>query len=446
MSRQTLSTAEIAERTPASRDRYVDFLRVASITVVVAAHWVLALVVLDGTTALGRSSIAHLVTWLLMVMPVFFAVGGFSHAKALGSAARRPYGEFVRSRAQRLLGPVMVNLGAWLGAAVVLDAAGLGGRPIDLALDKIPTPLWFIAVYLIVVALAPLMHAAHRRAGLRVLLPLIAVVAGLDWLRYTLDVAWAGPLNIVVVWLTVHQLGFAWADGTLTRRGMPLLLATVGWGAAGVLMVGTGWYPVDMQGLPGSPAANFAPPNLALLAHGFGLVGLVLVVRGPVTRWLDRPRPWAAVVTGGSVIMTVFCWHLTAVFAVQGVLLLTGWALPPAATALWWAMIPAWLLVCAVPLAILVAGLRGFERVRPVRHAVPGRVGDLLALTGVALVAAGVFVVSQVGLDGLLSATAEPVFGLALPAWAGLLPFAVGLALLGAGRRSLQPVAARAQA
>jgi len=433
----TMFLTDITTATPASRDRYADFLRVASIGVVVIAHWLLVLVVLDGTDALGASRIAQLVTWAVMVMPVFFAVGGFSHAKTLTSARRRAYREFVGAEAARLLGPVLVLLLVWVAAAVVLETAGAGGRPIELALDRVPTPLWFIAVYLVVVAAAPAMHAVHRRLGLWALLSLVAVVAVLDALRYLADVAWAGPLNIIVVWLTIHQLGFGWADGSLTRRARPAVLALAGFGGAVLLTLVMGWYPVDMQGLPGSSAANFAPPNLALLAHGFGLIGAALLVRAPVTRWLQRPKPWAAVVVGNSVIMTLFCWHLTAAFAVQGLLLLSGVSLPPALTTAWWALVPVWLVACAVPMVILVVAFRPspfVDKSTPGGSATPTfvdkrRVGEVVAVTAVALTAGGLFVVSQVGLDGLLSGRPDRVFGIALPAWTGLVTFVIGSVL-----------------
>src|SRR5206468_3000684 len=65
-------------------------------------------------------------TWLLQVMPVFFLVGGFSHATALASVHRRGggYTDFVRSRAGRLLRPTAVFVGGWLALALGLELTG----------------------------------------------------------------------------------------------------------------------------------------------------------------------------------------------------------------------------------------------------------------------------------------------------------------------------------
>jgi fucose 4-O-acetylase-like acetyltransferase len=75
---------ELARATPATRDRYVDFLRAASIVAVVFGHWFIAINhverdVFSTTSAVGQTSGMWLATWLFQVMPVFFFVGGFSN-------------------------------------------------------------------------------------------------------------------------------------------------------------------------------------------------------------------------------------------------------------------------------------------------------------------------------------------------------------------------------
>jgi hypothetical protein len=281
-----------------------------------------------------------------------------------------------------------------------------------------------------VVLFAPLMEAAHRRARWAVLAGLVVAAVGLDVLRFRYGQGWAGAVNLLVVWLAVHQLGFFWADGLLTRRGVPLAGALGGLGLTVWLTVGTGWYPVLMVGLPGNPTSNMAPPNVALLTHAVGVLGLVLLVRGPVTRWLHRPRAWAVVVLGNSVVLTLFCWHLSAVFLVQGVLLLSGLKPPGAGTAAWWAILPLWLGGCAVPLLGLVALFRRAEQ-QPTRTPTPaGRVWTVAAAVGVTAAALGIFVVSQVGYDGLFLGHPETVSGIELTAWMGLAALGLGLVML----------------
>src|SRR5947207_13130999 len=90
----------VATATPVTRDRYVDFLRVLSIAAVIVGHWLLSMLTLYGAGRLPFQLPFQLITWGLQVMPLFFAVGGFAHAKTLDSLRRRggTFGGFLRSR------------------------------------------------------------------------------------------------------------------------------------------------------------------------------------------------------------------------------------------------------------------------------------------------------------------------------------------------------------
>ncbi len=431
----------LADRTPADRDRYADLLRVGALTVVVLGHWTLVLVVLDGTDAFAGNLAAEVSTWVLMVMPVFFLVGGFAHATALlGGGSGRGLGvtaggyvDFVRARAARLLQPVLVYLAVWLVLSIPVAALGLDTGAVATALDRAPTPLWFIAVYLVIVLLAPLMLAAHERAGGWVFVVLVAAVAALDVARFVGDAGWTAPFSLLLVWLLVHQLGFLWADGTLARRGAAVVVTVAGFGTALLLTVVTGWYPLDMLGLPGSQTSNFAPPTVALLAHAVGFAGVLLLVRAAVTRWLRRPRVWAPVVVVGSLALTIYCWHLSAAFVVQGLFLLAGIGWPAAPSAAWWLLLPVWWALNVPVLALLVVVARHWERPRPFLAApVPaGRLAVWTTTGGSVLAAAGILVVSQVGLDGILSGDLAGVYGIPLATWQGLLMLLFGVVLIG---------------
>lgn len=105
-----------------------------------------------------------------------------------------------------------------------------------------------------------------------------AVLAGavgvLDAARIGLGVPYVGEVNYLLGWVAVHQLGFAWRDGTLTgtpRRAWALALGGM---AALVVLTGPGPYPVSMVGVPGAELQNTDPPSLALLALAAWHAGL----------------------------------------------------------------------------------------------------------------------------------------------------------------------------
>jgi hypothetical protein len=399
------STAELAAATPAGRDRYADLLRLFSIGMVVLGHWVVALLTVYGAGTVSTSLPLMLSTWLWQVMALFFFVGGFAHARALRHRPRT--GEFARSRAARLLPPALVMLAVWTVLAVLMHAAGLSTGQFATGLQLITVPLWFLGVYLVIVVAAPVMMRLHVRYGLWPVLGALAVaVAIVDAVSLTAGVPLVGHANMLFVWLAVHQLGYGYADGTLQRGGRRLagLLAGGGLACAALLVFGTSAYPVLMVGLPGNDVSNSSPPNLALLAQSLFLVGTALLLRRAGSALMDRPRAWFVVATGSSMIMTVFCWHLTACYLVQSVLLLVGARLPAADTLLWFPALAGWLTACSLACVGIVALFRRFERVAPGRGSVrtPVAVGAALAS------AVGLYAVSKVGLDGLVTEQGLP--------------------------------------
>src|SRR5699024_9232150 len=74
---------QVDAATPETRNRVVDFLRAAAITVVVLGHWTIIAVDADGGIlphgVLDRATWTHPLTWVFQVMPIFFLVGGYSN-------------------------------------------------------------------------------------------------------------------------------------------------------------------------------------------------------------------------------------------------------------------------------------------------------------------------------------------------------------------------------
>ncbi|MFE2880434.1 acyltransferase [Streptomyces roseus] len=417
---------DLAEATPGSRDRYVDLLRVASLGTVLLGHWLMAAVSSEGIgNLLALVPALQVLTWGLQIMPVFFFVGGFSHALSYRSLARRAdgrpvYAAFLRARLQRLLRPTIVFVLVWTAGALALQLAGAGeGKLTGAALRLVTQPLWFIGIYLAMVAFTPPLLKLHHRWGWGAFAALAAAAATVDVLRFALAVPYVEFLNFALVWLAVHQLGFLRADGRITR---PALLAAAGLAGA-VLLVACGPYPLSMVGMPGEKVSNMAPPTLALLAHGTWLVGAVELLRGPAAALLARPRVWRPVVAANGIAMTAFLWHLTAMLAVYAAQLGLGLRLPEPATAAWWAQVPVRLLAAAALTGVLVAVFRRFEA--PGRgRAEPGS-GPRAAL-GTTLCLLGVLGLSTTGLGGLLEGHSATL--IALPVTA---PAAIGMALGG---------------
>jgi hypothetical protein len=86
------------------------------------------------------------------------------------------------------------------------------------------------------------------------------------------------------------------------------------------------------------------------------------------------------------------------------VLLMVGAQLPAADTPLWFPALAGWLTACSLACVGIVALFRRFERVAPGR----GSVRTPVAVAGTLAAAVGLYAVSKVGLDGLVTEQGLP--------------------------------------
>jgi hypothetical protein len=386
------SARDLADRTPADRNRYLDFLRVLSLFVVVCGHFSMALVVVDDGSVLvenalsGRAWVQWL-TWALQVMPLFFIVGGFVNAASWESAVRRGhgYGTWLASRTGRLVGPAIAFVVVWSMTAVILHQVGMDPSQLALGGQVVAVPVWFLSVYLLVIVLAPLTSRLHKRFGARVVVGLLAGALVVDLLRpHVPNLGW---LNYLFVWGAIHQLGYLWRDGRLSHRATGPVLA-VGSFALLLLAVLAGPYAVAMVGVEG---ANNQPPNLALFGLATMQLGLARTAEPLLTRLLQRPRVWTSVIVANGLAMTVYLWHMTALVALVAVGLVAPNPLleiePMSRT--WWATRPVWLATLTVLLVPLVLIFRRFDRTSVPPRPITGPAAILAATS--ASVAFGAF-------------------------------------------------------
>ncbi|MEV7229112.1 acyltransferase family protein [Polymorphospora sp. NPDC051019] len=459
---------QLAARTPASRDRYVDSLRALAITLVVLGHWLVTVIThtphgrLTGHSALPDLRWAWPLTWLVQVLPVFFLVGGYANAASL--TAHRDRGgstvTWLLDRGRRLLLPTTVLLVTLALAALVARVAGADPKLVRDAVWFAAIPLWFLSPYLLVVLLTRPMYALHRRYGVAVPLVLAGLVALGDLAR----LAGHGGLAVggfLFGWLAIHQVGFAWRDACAGRPGWPtrprvLVPLLVGGFTATVLLTWLGPYPVSMINIPGERLHNMSPPSLALLTLATTQIALILLLRrlgsrlpailhlSPPSARNGRRQPqdrgegrgggatagWTLVVAINAFVLTVFLWHVSAVLLLAGLLDALGvLPTPPVGTLDWWLWRVPWLLMLIVLLAGLVAVFGRVETraAHRLRDAVPDQRGGR-ATTRSALTVAG-FAAATAGLVGINAAPRAGEQLLGMPGWA-LASFLVGVAAL----------------
>jgi fucose 4-O-acetylase-like acetyltransferase len=401
-------------RTPPTRDRFVDLLRVVSIGMVVLGHWLIAGVVRQDGQLLGDNVLAHVsrlapLTWLFQVMPIFFMVGGFTNAEALGRPGAST-SEFLRRRLARLVPPTVLLVVLWIVLSTSLEALEVEPEAVRQAAALAGEPLWFLAVYLGLIILAPLQLAAHRRNRWVALAILPVVTLALDVLHLTGTAPGLADGNFIVVFLFAQELGFWYADGAAGAVSVRGALATATVALVALLALTTwGPYPLSMVGVPGEATSNMSPPTLCIVLLTVAQAALLLTVRPRVTRWLERPGPWRRTVAANSVVMSVFLWHLTAFIAASVALIGLGVALPPLGSTHWWLLKPVWLVTALVALAVILPAVSPVERRQPHPRATAG---PLWLMFAAALACgAGIAAIAAAGFNDLFTIGGRSVFG-----------------------------------
>lgn len=243
-----------------ARELALDLFRSAAVMLVVIGHWLLSVMTYrDG--AFGRDNPlvvmpwTQWLTWGFQVVPVFFAVAGYASAVSWANRGRNPSArpesrqDWVRRRVARTLGPTAVYAGFVVLVMAALLAAGIDGSVLALGGWAVAMHLWFLAVYLMVVALTPVAVAAHARFGLAVPAVLAACLVAVDVVAISTDHPGVRVVNYFFCWAAIYQLGIAW-HGALLRRRVLVAMAAVA-AVALPLLVTWGPYPVAMIGVPG---------------------------------------------------------------------------------------------------------------------------------------------------------------------------------------------------
>lgn len=395
-------------------------------------HWFVIAVTetdggLDGVNVLGRLGWTRPLTLLFQVMPLFFLVGGYANATSM-QRHRAAGGDaigWVLHRYRRILVPSTALLATVVAAAVVARAFGVDAETAGTGAWLATVPLWFLAVYLAVIAVAPITFAAHVRWGLAVPVVGAVVVAGTDVARFAFGRPAFSEGNLVLAWAAIHQLGYAWQDGRLPARWRLGAALALGGAVTLAALTVVGPYPVSMVRVPGATVQNTDPPTLALVAFAVTQVGSVLAVRDRADAWLRHRRRWSAVSRIQSIVLTLFLWHMAAAAVAAAVLYGTGLlGTPPPDSSRWLVLRVPWVATCSAVLAGFVVLFGPVERAT--RHGPRGRrvegAAAAIAVIGIVCVLAGIFVLARAG-----SGSHGPA---SLPTDA-LVPYAIGVALAG---------------
>ena len=377
----------------------IDVARALSVLVVVVFHTLLYRIRLTdaGLTLEPWAAPTWLypLTWVLMIMPLFFVAGGFAHTLTVDRMHREgtSAGHYLASRGRRLIGPLVVfvtfcaigfSLAAWAG---FLDAASELSR-------LLMQLLWFITTYLGIVVVAPGAVRLHDRFGVAPMLVLAVLAAAVDAWSFAVDNYELRYLNLMFVWPLVHQFGIAYQRGWWRRGPVWVAWASIAAGAAGVALLVFGFgYPPTSVGFADLPIANIQPPTLAMASLALAQCGVLgLVERSGVLASLP-PALEKGLGLLNAVMVSVYLWHIPIIGLTGGALALLALAAPVAAPAL---LSPATLAVASIVLVAAAVPLLGRLELRMIPPLGP-RQDTTLAVLAFGMLALGTLLVWLTG-------------------------------------------------
>lgn len=382
------------------RNHLIDLARISSMLIVVVFHSLLWQVLLvDGKPLVvpwAPGPVWWAISWITTIIPVFFVAAGYANAVVVDKwrATGAPYADFLTLRGSRLLGPMSLFLIVFTVIGTV--AAWAGWLPEAAALSRqFGQVLWFAVVYQLLLAAAPVAVWLHDRAGVWVMLPLLAGVIGVDVaVRLTGDPGWAW-INLAFAWPLAHQWGIAYHRGWFHTWPTGRLVAAISVAVLGIVaLVFWAHYPPAAVAWADVLVANLLPPTLAIVVLGFiQTCVLGLLDRAGVAARLGE-RAGGLVRLANALLLTAYLWHIPAIVVSASLLLGLALGVPAAAPVL---MNPLLLVVVVVVVVVLVVPLIARVEVRFIPKPGPGRAPQVLAVTGYALFAAGTWAVWQLG-------------------------------------------------
>ncbi len=414
------------------RDRVVDAVKAVALLLVIVGHSLAWTTASDGTVANTLESVpqAFPLTWVLQLLPLFFVLAG----QGLVRLGRRPTGDEAARRIVRLVAPALPLMVVTMVLSVIVDV--VAEPDIAEAAGLLPVQLvWFLGIYLVVVALAPLLVRVRRVVAFAGWLAAIAVI---DVLRVNVS-ATIGWVNLVLVWALFASLGTQLERiRNLPRRTLAVALGLcviafcclIFWGPYSPALIST-------DALPG--ISNLAPPTLVLAFAGLAQMFALALAWPALDARLRSDRVWVVVAVPGSRAMELYLWHMMLFTMAIALAIAVGFA-PPVLSPLWW---------LGHMLALLVVVASAWTLAPVARAAASGLARGLGALApqwtrldrlppAIGLLAAGVagFVLLLVSESGLgQAATVRTVIAVPYVPLVALLILALTVAIASASRK-----------
>jgi len=321
-----------ANNTSISRERFIDFIKVIGLLMVIFNTEFL----LDFKNSAGEllvynesftSSDKTRFTWFSTGISLFFFSTGFTNKIAWYSNVGRDGSQwkFLTDRVNSLMGPVLV----WIASISVLLNLFFRFLKFPLFLtteddgmititEFLMWPLWIVTIYLVVVIFCPLTIYLHKKNPYLTVVSLIFMTISIDTIEFSISLSYIKLFNYLLFWLTIHQLGYFFADGKIIKFKNSIFVTV------SIFSYVYLFYKYDtsnefmsVSGYRLSQLSNEDPPTIFYLIASIGLLSFLLFFRKFFEDKLQNNKTWLVFSFIHSNIYTIFLWHVFLFFLIH---------------------------------------------------------------------------------------------------------------------------------
>lgn len=321
-------SVDSAQVTSAKVSRVPDGVRALALLFVITAHCL-------AWTRLNNHGLTNIiqfkpdlwwVTWIVQIMPLFFFFAG----TGLSKFGQEKSGKRYLMRGFMLLSPatLMFVFSALVGLGMLPTKNSVVAQNVGLLLVQLT---WFLAVYVLIVAITPFLSRFTSIGGIALWLGL---VSGIDALRIHVNPG-LGWLNMVVVWSLFAVVGMRIKDLQKSPKVIVFLGFIVAWLCAWA-GIHFGPYSKALISVPGVPGlSNLGPPSIVLACAGIGQIFLVISGWAVLEKLFSNRFVWTVIGGFGMRSMQMYLHQM--VFIMLGVApFIAIESYPPAAGLIWW--------------------------------------------------------------------------------------------------------------
>ena len=314
-----------SQNTSISRERFIDFIKVIGLLMVTFnTEYLLDFKNSGGELLVLNESFTTpyktRFTWFTTGISLFFFSTGFTNKIAWYSNVGRDGSQwkFLTDRVNSLMGPVLV----WIASITVLLNVFFRFLNFPLFLttqdDGIVTiteflmwPLWIVAIYLVVVIFCPVTIYLHKKNPYLTVVTFIFLTVAIDTIDLSISLSYIKLFNYLLFWLTIHQLGYFFADGKMfTYKASIFVTLSIISYIYLFYKFDTSNQFMSVSSYRLSLLTNEDPPTVYYLIASVGLLSFFLFFRKSFEEMLQNKRIWLVLSFIHSNIYTIFLWHI----------------------------------------------------------------------------------------------------------------------------------------